>query len=64
MTTDHLLLGTIDDDGRVCPRPVVVTLLPDGTVASWHYLTGHEPHSTTPLRALLRLPAPSLHPLD
>lgn len=61
--TTNLLLGTIDPDGRIDPRPVIVTLRPDGQVADWHHLAAHEPPSTIPLRALLRLPCATLHPL-
>lgn len=59
----RLLLGTVDADGHVDPTPVIVTLAPDGTVASWTPLTGHEPHSTIPLRALLSLPDLRILPL-
>lgn len=61
--TNHLLLGTRDSLGRVTPRPVVVALNADGTVAHWHPLGPCEPPSTTPLRALLDLPSLTLHPL-
>lgn len=61
--TNHLLLGIRDSDGRITPTPVIVTLTPDGKVAAWHPLGAHEPHSTTPLRALLDLPTLSLLPL-
>lgn len=60
--TRHLLPGTIDPDGHITPTPVIVTLLPDGSVSSWEPLDGHEPHSTTPLRALLRLPELTMLP--
>lgn len=61
--TRHLLPGTITPDGLITSTPVIVTLLPDGSVGSWEPLDGHEPHSTTPLRALLRFPDLSLIPL-
>lgn len=57
----RLLLGTIDAEGHVDPTPVIATISPDGNIASWTPLTGHEPHSTTPLRALLSLPSATLH---
>ena len=59
----HLLPGTIDADGKVDPTPVIITLDSEGRVAEWHPLDGHEPHSTTPLRALLNLATSELHPL-
>ena len=61
--TRHLLPGTINPDGSISPTPVIVTLSPDGTVSDWEHLEGHEPHSTTPLRALLRLSDLTLAPL-
>lgn len=54
--TRHILPGSIGHDGRIDPNPVIVELASDGAVMSWHTLDGIEPHSTTPLRALLRLP--------
>lgn len=61
-----LLLGTLDSlTGAVTPEPVVATLDPSGQRAlSWTSLDAHEPHSTTPRRALLRLPDLALVPLD
>ncbi len=59
----RLLLGTVDADGHVNPTPVIAILAPDGTVAAWSPLTGHEPHSTIPLRALLSLPDLRILPL-
>ena len=61
--TRHLLPGTIASDGGISSVPVIVTLRPDGTVSEWELLDGHEPHSTTPLRALLRLSDLTLAPL-
>lgn len=61
--TNHLLLGTRDSRGHISPTPVIVTLHPDGHVAAWHPLGACEPHSTTPLRALLDLPTLDLLPL-
>lgn len=56
-----LLYGTIDlATGRIDPRPVIADMTPEGHVDSWHPLTGHEPHSTTLLPALLTLPALTL----
>ncbi len=64
MTTERrLLLGVRHPDGTVDPTPVIVELRPDGSVAAWHPLGACEPHSTTPLRALLALPSLSLLPL-
>lgn len=61
--TRHLLPGTIDADGHISAVPVIVTLAADGSVRSWQCLESHEPHSTTPLRALLRLTDLTLVPL-
>lgn len=61
--THHLLPGTIDKNGHISAAPVIVTLRHDGTVSAWEFLEGHEPHSTTPLRALLRLSDLTLAPL-
>lgn len=61
--TRHLLPGTINADGHISSVPVIVTLTPDGTVSQWERLESHEPHSTTPLRALLRLSDLTLAPL-
>lgn len=47
--TSKLYNGTIDSAGHVTPRPVVVTPL------GWHYLDGHEPHSTLHINALLKI---------
>ena len=64
MTSERrLLLGIRRPDGSVDPTPVVVDLDSDGSVASWQPLGACEPHSTTPLRALLQLPSLTLHPL-
>ncbi|MDE6146186.1 MAG: hypothetical protein K2F96_07900 [Muribaculaceae bacterium] len=59
----HLLPGIIEADGRVNPTPVIVTLRADGVVTEWTPLDGHEPHSTTPLRALLCLSDGTIRPL-
>lgn len=54
MSRRHLLPGIIRPDGTIDPTPVIVSLDDEGTVTDWKTLDGHEPHSTTPLRALLR----------
>lgn len=59
-----LLLGTIDADGHVDPRPVIVTFGADNRISGWSRLDGHEPHSTTTERALLQLPSLTLKHLD
>lgn len=59
-----LLLGTIDADGHVDPRPVIVTIGANNRIADWSRLDGHEPHSTTAERALLQLPSLTLRKLD
>lgn len=61
--TNHLLLGTRDSRGNITALPIIVTLDADGTVAEWHPLTSCEPHSTTPLRAILDLPSLTILPL-
>lgn len=61
--TKHLLLGTRDSLGRITPQPVIVALDADGNVAAWHPLGSCEPHSTTPLRAILDLRTLTIHPL-
>ncbi len=61
--TRHLLPGTIGTDGKISAVPVIVTLSSDGTVSTWEHLDAHEPHSTTPLRALLRLSDLTIAPL-
>lgn len=59
-----LLYGTLDSaTGNIDPRPVIADLDPDGHVTSWRHLSGHEPHSTTLLPALLTLPALTISPL-
>ena len=63
MTERRLLLGIRRPDGSVDPTPVVVSILPDGTVDSWQTLGACEPHSTTPMRALLQLPDLTLQSL-
>lgn len=61
--TSHLLPGTIDADGHVDPKPVIVTLSADGKVTSSRQLDGHEPPFTTPLPCLLHLPTLTLRSL-
>ncbi len=51
-----LFIGTIDSEGTVHPQPAVAEFNLDGTLLSWHYLSGHEPHSTIFSPTLLRLP--------
>lgn len=63
MTRRHLLPGTINADGSITSSPVIVTLTADDKVCDWTPLDGHEPHSTTPLRALLRLSDLTISPL-
>lgn len=55
-----LLLGTVDADGHVDARPVVVELDEHGCVKSWQPLGACETASTVTLRALLRLPQQTL----
>lgn len=43
---ETLFIGTIDANGTVVSRPAIGTFDPSGHLLSWHYLTGHEPHST------------------
>lgn len=64
MPTTKLLLGTIDANGQVTPRPIIVTLGADNRIVSWSDLDGREPHSTTAERALLQLPSLTLKRLD
>lgn len=61
--TRHILPGMVNAEGKVDPTPVIVTLDADGRITGWHPLDGHEPNSTTPLRALLSLPSLTLRPL-
>lgn len=54
--TKLLLIGTIDAEGCVDPRPVVADTDADGRVNAWRYLDGYEPASTLSTRSLLHLP--------
>ncbi|MCM1310002.1 MAG: hypothetical protein NC301_03120 [Bacteroides sp.] len=52
---DKLFIGTIDGAGKVVSRPVIGSFDSEGQLAGWHYLTGHEPHSTLFSPTLLRI---------
>lgn len=51
----NYLLPAWRRDGRTVPQPVIVETDTDGTVIAHHPLTGHEPHSTVHLNAVLNL---------
>lgn len=56
MKRSGLFIGTVDSGGNVVSRPAVAEFDADGTLLHWHYLSGHEPHSTTFSPTLLQLP--------
>lgn len=54
--TSKLHIGTISADGNVTSRPAIALYGPSGNLLGWHYLSGHEPHSTTFEPTLLEIP--------
>lgn len=53
----NYLLPAYRQDGKVVSSPVIITMDADGAVTSHRHFSGHEPHSTAYLNAMLDLDA-------